>query len=63
MRLCSVHMTPVYGKGHNAFTKIQLEILSKSDDGSIFAWIDKSDSEGHEYYSPPLLPPSESPET
>jgi hypothetical protein len=38
MGLFGVHMTPLYGEGHNAFVRLQLEILSRSDDESIFAW-------------------------
>jgi len=38
MGLFGVHMAPLYGEGHNAFIRLQLEILSRSDDESIFAW-------------------------
>lgn len=38
MGLFGVHMAPLYGEGHNAFVRLQLEILSRSDDESIFAW-------------------------
>lgn len=37
MGLFGVHMTPLYGEGHNSFIRLQLEILSRSDDESIFA--------------------------
>lgn len=30
-------MVPLYGEGENAFIRLQLEILSKTDDESIFA--------------------------
>jgi hypothetical protein len=38
MGLFNVNMPTLYGEGHNAFIRLQLEILSKSDDESIFAW-------------------------
>jgi hypothetical protein len=31
-------MPPLYGEGQNAFIRLQLEILTKLDDDSIFAW-------------------------
>jgi hypothetical protein len=31
-------MPPLYGEGQNAFIRLQLEILTKMDDDSIFAW-------------------------
>src|SRR3954464_12015986 len=31
-------MPPLYGEGQNAFIRLQLEILSRLDDDSIFAW-------------------------
>jgi hypothetical protein len=40
MGLFDVHMAPLYGEGPKAFIRLQLEILSKSDDESIFAWAD-----------------------
>jgi hypothetical protein len=40
MGLFDVHMAPLYGEGPKAFIRLQLEILSKSDDESIFAWTD-----------------------
>jgi hypothetical protein len=33
-----VHMPPLYGEGENAFFRLQVEILRKNDDESIFAW-------------------------
>jgi hypothetical protein len=42
MGLFDVHMPPLYGEGKKAFLRLQLEILSKSDDESIFAWYDSS---------------------
>jgi hypothetical protein len=36
--LFGVHMPPLYGEGRNAFIRLQLEIISKSDDDSILAW-------------------------
>jgi hypothetical protein len=38
MGLFGVHMPPLYGEGENAFLRLQMEILSNSDDDSIFAW-------------------------
>jgi hypothetical protein len=38
MGLFGVNMPPLYGEGENAFVRLQLEILNKSDDESIFAW-------------------------
>ncbi|KAL2067538.1 hypothetical protein VTL71DRAFT_1963 [Oculimacula yallundae] len=37
-----VHMPPLYGEGANAFHRLQLEIISQSDDESIFAWEGRS---------------------
>lgn len=42
MGLFDVHMPALYGEGKKAFLRLQLEILSKSDDESIFAWYDSS---------------------
>jgi hypothetical protein len=36
--LFDVNMPLLYGKGNKAFIRLQLEILSRSDDESIFAW-------------------------
>ncbi|CAG8952888.1 hypothetical protein HYFRA_00007602 [Hymenoscyphus fraxineus] len=36
--LFGIYMPPLYGEGKNAFLRLQLEILSTSDDESIFAW-------------------------
>ena len=36
--LFDVSMPPLYGEGENAFQRLQLEILRKTDDESIFAW-------------------------
>ncbi|KAH7383508.1 heterokaryon incompatibility protein-domain-containing protein, partial [Cadophora sp. MPI-SDFR-AT-0126] len=33
-----VYMPPLYGEGMNAFHRLQMEIISQSDDQSIFAW-------------------------
>jgi hypothetical protein len=38
MGLFGVNMPPLYGEGWGAFARLQLEILNKSDDESIFAW-------------------------
>jgi hypothetical protein len=39
MGIFQVHMPPLYGEGATrAFERLQLEILSKSDDESLFAW-------------------------
>jgi len=37
-----VHMPPLYGEGMNAFHRLQMEIISQSDDMSIFAWEGRS---------------------
>ncbi|KAH7330481.1 heterokaryon incompatibility protein-domain-containing protein [Rhexocercosporidium sp. MPI-PUGE-AT-0058] len=37
-----VHMPPLYGEGTNAFHRLQMEIISQSDDESIFAWEGRS---------------------
>ncbi|RMZ92267.1 hypothetical protein DV736_g458, partial [Chaetothyriales sp. CBS 134916] len=36
--LFDVHMPLIYGEGRKAFMRLQLEILKKSDDDSIYAW-------------------------
>jgi hypothetical protein len=36
--LFDVNMPLLYGEGRKAFTRLQLEIIKKSDDESIFAW-------------------------
>lgn len=41
-----VSMTPLYGEGNNAFHRLQLEILSISDDESIFVWEDEDELTG-----------------
>ncbi|KAF4629228.1 hypothetical protein G7Y89_g8916 [Cudoniella acicularis] len=41
--LFGVHMPPLYGEGENAFMRLQLEIINKTDDDSILAW----DGDGH----------------
>ena len=38
MGLFDVNMPLLYGEGNKAFIRLQLEILSRSDDESIFAW-------------------------
>ena len=38
MGLFDVNMPLLYGKGHNAFLRLQLEIWSRTNDESIFAW-------------------------
>ena len=38
MGLFGVHMPPLYGEGKNAFARLQMEIISKTDDDSIFAF-------------------------
>lgn len=40
--LFGVHMPPLYGEGKNAFHRLQMEIISQSDDESIFAWHGRS---------------------
>ncbi|KAH8650880.1 heterokaryon incompatibility protein-domain-containing protein [Tricladium varicosporioides] len=38
MGLFGINMPTLYGEGNNAFLRLQLEILSSTDDESIFAW-------------------------
>jgi hypothetical protein len=38
MGLFEVNMPPLYGEGRNAFLRLQLEILNRTDDETIFAW-------------------------
>ncbi len=38
MGIFNVNMPLLYGEGRKAFVRLQLEILAKSDDESIFAW-------------------------
>ncbi len=38
MGLFDVNMPLIYGGGHNAFLRLQLEIWSRTNDESIFAW-------------------------
>lgn len=42
MGLFGVHMPPLYGEGWKAFRRLQLEILSSSDDESLFAWMENT---------------------
>ncbi|KAM0142795.1 hypothetical protein ACHAO1_001033 [Botrytis cinerea] len=44
--LFDVNMAPLYGEGKKAFMRLQLEILAVSDDESIFAWRDPSETGG-----------------
>lgn len=45
--LFEVNMAPLYGEGmRGAFLRLQLEIIAKSDDESIFAWQDRDDISG-----------------
>ena len=41
--LFDVNMPLLYGEGEKAFVRLQLEIIKKSDDESIFAWTTSSD--------------------
>ena len=41
MGLFDVNMPLLYGEGHNAFLRLQMEIINASDDESIFAWTAK----------------------
>ncbi|PMD48225.1 HET-domain-containing protein [Hyaloscypha variabilis F] len=57
--LFGVHMPLLYGEGKNAFLRLQLEIMSKTNDDSIFAWDTRgTDIHGTSY---PLLAPSPQP--
>jgi len=38
MGLFHINMPLLYGEGLNAFTRLQLEIMNKHDDNSLFAW-------------------------
>ena len=40
--LFDVNMPLLYGEGEKAFTRLQLEVIRKSDDESIFAWTSDS---------------------
>jgi hypothetical protein len=42
--LVGVNMPLIYGEGEKAFMRLQLEIIRKTDDESIFAWKDHSSS-------------------
>lgn len=44
MGLFGVNMPPLYGEVENAFRRLQLEILNKEDDETIFAWKKGCDS-------------------
>lgn len=48
MGLFDVNMPLLYGEGSKAFMRLQLEIIKKSDDDSIFAW---TLSKSHQDYS------------
>lgn len=41
--LFEVNMSPLYGEGHNAFIRLQLEIMRSTNDESIFAWTTKQE--------------------
>ena len=58
--LFNVHMPLLYGEGKNAFLRLQLEIMSKTNDDSIFAWDTRSIGIGGER-SHSLLAPSPQP--
>jgi hypothetical protein len=44
--LFDVHIPPLYGEGEKAFMRLQLEIIKKSSDESIFAWKADIESSG-----------------
>lgn len=44
--LFGVNMPLLYGERHKAFLRLQLEIIKKTDDQSIFAWADEKESSG-----------------
>ena len=54
MGLFGVNMPPLYGEGHKAFERLQLEILKISDDESLFAW-EYSSERWEAYYNSSLL--------
>lgn len=50
MGIFSIHMALLYGEGRHAFFRLQLEIIAKSDDESIFAWLPNPDARPNEVY-------------
>lgn len=59
MGLFEVNMPLLYGEGGpRAFRRLQLEILQKSDDETIFAWSSNSASDLHGFSSPLAASPS-----
>lgn len=46
MGIFGVNMSPVYGEGHKAFTRLQLEIMKVSHDHGVFAWQLSNNSSG-----------------
>ncbi|KAF3011679.1 hypothetical protein E8E14_007192 [Neopestalotiopsis sp. 37M] len=38
MGIFGVYMSPIYGEGHNAFIRLQEEIMRTSNDHTLFAW-------------------------
>jgi hypothetical protein len=46
MGIFGVNMPPLYREGQKAFLRLQLAILSISDDESIFAWTLAGESPG-----------------
>lgn len=55
MGIFNINMSLIYGEGDGAFRRLQLKIIKKSDDNSIFAWDRKSCSKvfapSPEYFS------------
>ena len=48
MGLFGIYMSTLYGEGHNAFRRLQEEIMKQSVDTSIFAWGGYSDERGQD---------------
>ncbi|KAM3075370.1 hypothetical protein ACMFMG_007190 [Clarireedia jacksonii] len=55
MGLFDVNMPLLYGEGQKAFLRLQLEILSSTDDDSLFAWEDFHGASGGLLANSPIL--------
>lgn len=44
--MSTVHMPLIYGEGRKAFMRLQLQIIKKTDDDSIYAWAADSEPAG-----------------
>ena len=53
MGLFGVHMPILYGEGHQAFVRLQHEIIKSSNDHSLFAWMEADDElSQHSLFAP-----------